>query len=278
MKNILVSLNDHDMRKPLSAFAAALAQRHGSHLSGLYVVPALRLYPVVTVHVPPDVFEAQRKVFRKRGEEVHAAFREACEEHGVECEWHLLESLTPLVADTVIGMSRVQDLVITGQPPEEESPDLEADFADRLVMETGRPVLFVPRHGAAEPAFDHVVVGWNCTREAARALHDALPLLKGAGKVEMVWVDPPEETGARRRPLEDVVAALQRHGIAAEGRGISSDGHHDPGAALLAYATDAGADLMVMGAWGHSRLREYVFGGVTQTVLTHMTVPVLFSH
>jgi len=278
MKNLLVSLNDHDMRQRLSDFAATLARRFGSHLSGLYVVPALRLYPVVTVHVPPDVFEAQRKVFRKRGEEVHEAFTAACKEHGVECEWHLLESLTPLVADVVIGMSRAQDLIITGQPPEDESPDLEADFADRLVMETGRPVLFVPRHGEASPEFAHVVVGWNCTREAARALHDALPLLKEAEKVELVWVDAPEETKARRTPLHDVVAALKRHGIAAEGVNISSDGHHDPGAALLAHAADVDADLMVMGAWGHSRLREYVFGGATRHVLEQMSMPVLMAH
>ncbi len=278
MKNLLVSLNDHDRREHLSRFAAALARRFGAHLSGLYVVPALRLYPVVTVHVPPEVFEAQRKVFRKRGEEVHVAFRAACEEHGVDCEWHLLESLSPLVADTVIGMARVQDMLITGQPPLEETPDLEADFADRLVMETGRPVLFVPRDGEATPDFGHVVVGWNCSREAARALHDAMPVLRDAGKVEVVWVDALKETKARRRPLEDVVAALQRAGIAAEGRGISSAGHADAGAALLAHAKDAGADLLVMGAWGHSRLREYVFGGATRHVLDEMTMPVLMSH
>ena len=278
MKNILVALNDHDLRKILSNFAAALAQHHGSHLSGVYVVPALRLYPVVTVHVPPDVFEAQRKVFRKRGEEVHDAFRAACEEHGVECEWHLLESLTPLVADMVIGMGRVQDLIVTGQPPLDELPDLEADFADRLVMESGRPVLFVPRHGKATPEFDHIVVGWNCTRESARALADALPLLKQAEKVDVVWVDPPSETPARRRPLEDLITALARHGVNAEGHGISSDGHHDAGAALLAHATDEGADLLVMGAWGHSRVREYVFGGATRHVLEQLTIPVLMAH
>ena len=278
MKNLLISLNDHEQRQVLSAFAARMAARFDAHLSGLYVVPALRLYPVVTVHVPDEVFEAQRKVFRKRGDEVRKAFEEACREHDVAHDWRLIESLTPLVADTVIGLSRVHDLIITGQPPEDESPDLEADFADRLVMESGRPVLFVPRHGRAAPVFDHVVVGWNCSREAARALHDALPLLKQAEKVSLVWVDPPQEAPTRRRPLEDVLSALQRHGVAAEGHGISSDGHHDAGAALLAHAHDADADLLVMGAWGHSRLREYVFGGATRHVLEEMNIPVLMAH
>ncbi len=279
MKNLLVTLNDYDMRDCLSVFAARLAKHFGSHLDGLYVVPALRLYPVVTVHVPPEVFEAQRKAFRKRGEEVERAFRQACEREGVEHDFRLFESFTPLVADAVIEVGRPHDLVIAAQPPAEEEPDEEADFADRLVMETGRPVLFVPRSGRCETDFHHIVVGWNDTREATRALHDALPLLRRAKTVEVVWVDPPERRNGDQPLLDDMAAALARPGIAAQAKTIASKGHGgDPGKALMAHATEAGADLMVAGAWGHSRLREYVFGGATQRLLSEMTLPVFMAH
>ena len=279
MKNLLVSLNDYDMHARLSDFAAALAGKHGAHLNGVYVVPALRLYPVVTVHIPPDVLEAQRKAFHKRGEEVGAAFRQACRTAGVECDWHLHESFTPLVADTVIGMGRMHDLIITGQPPHEEEPDQEADFADRLVMESGRPVLFVPRTGEAKAQFDHIVVGWNGTREAARALHDAMELLKRANRVDLVRVDGvPEEGEEEALDVETLVDLLRRHAVSARASIIPQDGHADPGAALMAHADAQRADLLVMGAWGHSRLREYVFGGATRHVLQEMSRPVLMSH
>ena len=277
MKNLLVSLNDYDMREPLSRFAARLAKHFGARLDGLYVVPALRLYPVVTVHVPPEVFEAQRKVFRQRGEAVRAVFEQACAEQGVEAGWHLFESLTPLVADAVIGMARPRDLVIAAQPPAQEEPDEEADFADRLVMETGRPVLFVPREGRRETKFDHIVVGWNDTREATRALHDALPLLWRAKRVEIVWVDPPGRSEDDHDPLADMVAALKRHQVPAQAVPLAADGRA-PGQALLAHAQEGDADLLVSGAWGHSRLREYVFGGATRELLAEMTLPVFMAH
>ncbi len=279
MKNLLVSLNDYDLHERLGRFAAGLARQGGAHLTGVYVVPALRLYPVVTVHVPPDVLEAQRKAFHKRGEEVGAAFREACADAGIECEWYLEESFTPLVADAVIAMGRMHDLVIAGQPSQEEEPDQEADFADRLVMECGRPVLFVPREGKAETAFRHIVVGWNGAREAARALHDSMEFLKAAETVELVHVNGEAESEADPAvDVERLAALLARHGVKARPRIISSAGHADAGAALMAHADAVDADLLVMGAWGHSRLREYVFGGATRHVLAGMTRPVLMSH
>jgi len=223
------------------------------------------------------VFEAQRKAFRQRAEEVREAFEEACAGHDVECGWHLFESFTPLVADAVIEMARPRDLVIAAQPPAEEAPDEEADFADRLVMETGRPVLFVPRSGQRETRFDHIVVGWNDTREATRALHESLPLLKRAKRVEVVWVDPPERRRGVHDLLGDVVEALQRHEVPAEAKPLESAGR-TPGQALLAHAGETGADLLVSGAWGHSRLREYVFGGATQRLLKDMTLPVFMAH
>ncbi len=279
MKNLLVSLNDYDLRERLSTFAAELARRHDAYLSGVYVVPALRLYPVVTVHLPPDVLEAQRKAFHKRGEEVGEVFRKACEEARVHYDWHLEESFTPLVVDTVIGMGRMRDLIITGQPAGEEEPDQEADFADRLVMESGRPVLFVPREGKAEANFRYVVVGWNGSREAARALHDGLEFLQRAERVDLVRVNgQPEEEESGGADVEQLASLLVRHGVNAKGYIIPQDGHDDPGAALMNHADEQNADLLVMGAWGHSRLREYVFGGATRHVLQEMKRPVLMSH
>jgi nucleotide-binding universal stress UspA family protein len=122
------------------------------------------------------------------------------------------------------------------------------------------------------------VIGWNGAREAARAVFDALPLLKAAKAVHVVIVDAEGEPRVTQgNPGHRIVAALERHGVAAEARCINS-GKTSAGHALLNHATEAGAGLSIMGAYGHSRLREFVFGGATRTVLEEMKAPVLLSH
>ncbi len=272
-RNILLSMNDHEQRQRLADFAARLASAHGARLTGLCVLPALRLYPVVTMHVPADIFEAQRKTFRERARQAEAAFRAACEEAGVEHEWRLVESASPLIADAVIATARAFDLVIA--PPPADGDSVEADFADRLILESGRPVLLSPRVGALPRRLSRAVVGYNATRESARAAHDALPLLAGMEQVEVAWVDAPEDEPPPA--LDDMVQALRHHGVRAQSALFSSAGR-DAGAVLLSHAVEQGAQLLVMGAWGHARLREYILGGATRAVMSTLSLPVLFSH
>ena len=143
-------------------------------------------------------------------------------------------------------------------------------------MESGRPVLMIPQRGSyAAPAL--AVAGYNATRESSRALFDCLPLLQSANEVRVVWVDPQSERGiAGDVPGAEAATALARHGIKAVAEGLPAG--INAGKALLQRAQDLGANLVVMGAYAHSRMREYIFGGATQYVLANATIPVLMSH
>ena len=136
-------------------------------------------------------------------------------------------------------------------------------------------MLIVPNNGAHPSVGTRIVVAWNARREAVRAVFDAMPLLRHADSVSMVQIDPAHGNGAE--PLDAVSDALSRHGVRCDRQVIPST-HGDAGAALLGHCKATGADLLVMGCYGHSRLREFVFGGATRHVLANMLLPVLMSH
>jgi nucleotide-binding universal stress UspA family protein len=145
-------------------------------------------------------------------------------------------------------------------------------------MGVGRPVLVLPYKGADALDLSEIVIGWNGHREASRAAFDAVPLLRLAGKVSVVYVDPQKDPDQRSAvPGADLAEALARHGVKAVAEGLTTEGI-EAGQALLRRANDSGAGLVVMGAYGHSRLREFVFGGATSHVLGHLDRPVLMSH
>lgn len=178
----------------------------------------------------------------------------------------------------VIEHGRAADLIVASQ----SDPDWEMsglfDAPERLALESGRPVLIVPYAGRFGEIGKRVMVAWSGKREGARAVFDALPLLKSADKVALLCVvggDADGESG--QLPGAEIAASLARHGVKVTVRKTMAD---EIGVAdeILARLADEGSDLLVMGAYGHSRLREMVFGGVTRHILRHMTVPTLMSH
>ncbi len=278
LKTILVSLNSVERADAVMRAAVDLAIEHDAHLIGLFVIPAMRIYPVVTMHVPPEFFEAQRKTFEKQAADLREVFEDYGRKNGLRYEWRQEDALSPLIADTVIEHARRCDLLIASQPLDDEVAGVEGDFAERIIMETGRPVLFIPNKGEYRNTGRKIVAGWNASREATRAIYDALPLLAKAGEVRLAWIDPQrDEEESGDLPGAEMAASLARHDINAVADDVASGGL-EAGEVLLNHVADTGSDMLVCGAWGHSRLREYVFGGVTQHLLKHMTVPVLFSH
>ena len=175
--------------------------------------------------------------------------------------------------------ARHSDLAIVGQEGGEESTVAWGGLPDSLVMVCGRPVLIVPYIGAEVPIGGKVMVAWDGGREAVRALNDALPLLERAEQVYVVSVNPDASDGARglRLPGADICLHLARHGINAHAQTVVAR-DIDVGNLLLSRAADIGANLIVMGAYGHPRWREIVLGGATKRLLGEMTVPVLMSH
>lgn len=277
-RTILVSLNEIGRLSETVAAAVSLARETGAHVSGLYVVPAVQVYPSVGFEAAPQVFEGNRSFFRDNGQRVKVAFEEAMRRENLPHDFHQIDARTPLIADEVLAAGRVVDLVVVSATNPDEITGVERDFVEQVVMGLGRPVIVLPFRGDATLSLNEIVIGWDGGREAARATFDALPLLKKADKVRVVRIDPQKDPSLRGNVAgADLAETLSRHGVKAEAQGYPTDGL-DEGQALMRCAEDAGAGLIVMGAYGHSRLAEFIFGGATRFVLTRMARPVLMSH
>jgi nucleotide-binding universal stress UspA family protein len=283
LKDILIHL-DNGVRSGMRLdVAVSLARRYESRLTGIGVIdlPSVDLYYGSTMPFsgvgPDDLVQRMRSDASAALEPVGADFNERLRREGLEGEWRLVEGHLP---PTVALHARYADLTIVGQPNRDEP--LENVGVDAMVAHTimtaGRPVLAIPYAGTFPVVGDRVLVAWNAGREAARAINDALPLLKTATLVTVLAINPRYGIGGHGDvPAADIALHLVRHGVKAEAAHTVAVDISD-GEALLSYASDIGADLIVAGAYGHSRAREMVFGGVTRTLLAEMTVPVFLSH
>lgn len=254
--------------------AGDLATACGAHLTGLFVM-ALPVVPgYIAVELPAEVYELQRRRWQERAAKAERLFRAHVDRTGLSHEWRALEG--DLVAITMLH-ARYTDLTIIGQGVDlGDAPRDLAGLPEELALGVGRPVLVVPRYGTFPTVGSRVLVAWNGSREATRAVNDALPILQRARKVTLLSMNP-DEAIAPRVPGADIALHLARHQVTVEAAATRAT-DIEVGDVLLSYAADVGADLIVMGAYGHSRLREMVLGGATRHLLQHMTVPVLMSH
>ena len=277
-KTICVSLNDIVGNDAMFAAAAFLGRTFEAHIAGVYIVPAPQYYPGSGIDLMPVVFDGARKFFHEKAEGVRAAFESAMQNESVLFSFVAVQSDTWDIAAAFVAESASADLLLCKNVSEKSSSGLEADFVERIVVSTGRPVLIVPGAGVTSLRAGETIVGWNGSREAARAAFDALPLLKAADKVRVTVVDPQKIGHMRGKiPGADLAGNLARHGVNAVAESYPTNGQ-DPGEALLEHARDIGASLVVLGAYGHSRMREFILGGATNSVLAQMDRPVLMSH
>jgi len=281
LKDILVCIDDSAAVHARIDFAIDLARRHEARLTGLF---ALDLIPTIEEMARGygDQYEfltsyaALRKRALDGAARLEAEFRDRLRRDDVAGEWRFVESLP---AETASLHARYADIAIVGQiDPEAPNAVNAARLPEEVLFASGRPALIVPYAGHFSGDCKRILVGWTATREAARALNDALPLLERAKKVVVLTINPQRgEDVEPGIPAADIAHHLAQHGVTAEAATIVVDeiGTAD---ALLNYASDFGADLIVMGAYGHSRTREFVLGGMTRQILRQMTVPVLMSH
>ena len=223
-------------------------------------------------YVLGDLFEADRDEIRHDIELAEAEFRSTFAARHTRIEWRSAATFEAL-ADYLASQARSTDLIITGLAG--TSTAMRRVDIDDLVLQAGRPVLIVP--AATEPLeLRRVLVAWNDTREARRSVFDALPLLQLAEQVMVVEIAAEDEIVEARRRLDDVVGWLKRHGVVAQAQACISSG--DDAARLKQIAEDQNAGVLVAGAYGHSRVREWVFGGVTHDLLLHGNCCALVSH
>ena len=272
-KDVLVVVDNDPACAARIGVAQGLAEAHEGHLIGLHAMPRpLPLYSEVPM--PASLETAQRREAEQAAARAAALFHERTRGTAAHTEWRVVEG-SPLEVVTV--HARYADLIVLGQGRDlgDASADLSGLPAD-LVLAVGRPVLVVPRYGTFPSVGAAVLVAWDASREATRAVHDALPLLRRAGKVIVLSVDP-EDTGEPRIAGGDIALHLARHGVTVQTATISG-ADIAVGDLILSYAADHGVDLIVMGAYGHTRLRELILGGATRHLLQSMTVPVFMSH
>ena len=277
IKTIVVHLDSGERCAARVDLAAALARRHGSRLVG--VAPTGVPDVVVSMRTGvPDAIESVALAttgLREQAEAVAREFERRCQAAGVAASESHVEIGEPL--DAIVGRGRCSDLVVVGQTDvTRRVPGVADDFPQQVLLHSGAPVLVVPYVGTFATVGRNVVVGWKDTREAARALRDALPLLADAERVHLLEVTelpaPPES----RASLAAATAWLESHGLPVQSEHDGEFG--DVGDRLLSRAADLAADLIVVGGYGHSRLREWALGGVTRQLLRQMTVPTLLSH
>lgn len=275
LKDILVHVDSSKACAGRLKAVVGLASSHGAHLTGLYVLPTYTLPGFVEADIGTELRAAQEKARRGRADEAERAFKGVTDPADIVSEWRCIEGP---VGDTLVQHGRYADLVVVGQVQEDDPYSVDGAVLNDVVMHTGRPVLCIPYIGAQATIGKNVLVAWNASREAVRAVNDALPLLEQAEKVHVMAVNPSGGAGGEGDiPCADICLHLARHGVPAEAHTVRAR-DIDVGDMMLSRASDEDVDLIVMGAWGHSRFREVVLGGATRALLEHMTVPVLMSH
>jgi nucleotide-binding universal stress UspA family protein len=271
-RDLLVHLRRHEGLPVVAESALRLGKVLDAHLTGLFVsalAPAAFAAPEA---IAMEVLDAERGF--AAAEQAAPWWRQLLTEFGVRGEWRVAQG-DPV--DAICRAATLADLVLLERPTLHPEAPLGWGVVSRTVFGCGAPVLVVPE-GVRGPALGQgVLVAWNGSREAARALRGALPILAQAARI-VVLRGAPEDRGlaARRLPGPDLGAWLERHGLEVELRPFTPGS--DAGTAILAAAHEANADLVVMGAWGHSRLTELILGGATRWLFAHSDIAMLVAH
>ncbi len=276
-KSIVVQLDTSKRAHFRLDCAFRLAQQFGAHLSGVFsaFTPDPRSFYVMAGSA--DYFEAHRKFRQERHGALERTFHAELSRTGVSGRW---VDCNEYASEAMPAYARCADLVVAGQDDPNDPESFIADhFPETLVMAAGRPVLFIPYVGVFPTLGENVVVAWNGSREATRAVHDALPFLQRAKKTTIVTLNgPKDEPRGSPIPGADIALVLARHSVKAEVAELDGIDDVPLGDMLLSRVSQLGADLVVMGAYGHSQWQELVMGGATRAMLQSMTVPVLMSH
>lgn len=275
-KDILVHVDSSAASTNRVSVSLALGRRFSARVVGLHVTPN----PDVPPYFKPSHAERITKLYKESADEAAAMaesqFRKDVKDTGVETQWELAQGD---IARGLAEHGRLADLLIVGQD-DTENPSFVEPFllSQKVVSQSDGPVLVIPIGPIPPSVGQNILVAWDGSREAARAVRDSLPLLRQAGQVSLLTIDPHSRGYIRSGTNPAAMAAhLERHGIKAETIETLSD-ERNVTEVLLARIVEVGADLLVMGAFGHSRLKEFLLGGVTYDLLLKLPVPVLMSH
>ena len=274
IKDIVVNLGLGE-RDPAGDFAISVADTFEAHLLGVAFIYDPIIPGTVMGGIPPEFIESQRRESEKKAQDAIARFEQAAKRAGISYETRNVNASIAGAAERLGRLARRFDLVVVGQPDRDKSAPVEV-VDEGVLFDSGRPVIFVPYIQKAGLKLERVMVCWDGSRSATRAIADAMPFLHKAKQIEIVMVA--SKAGKNDEiPGADLGQHLARHGLKVDVKRITSPDIDVP-STILSYAADLSADMLVMGGYGHSRLREFILGGVTRGILETMTVPTLMSH
>lgn len=275
IKDLVVSLGVAGKGDCAGDFAISVAATLAAHLTGIAYVYDPGVPGIATGYLPADVIEARQRDSEDAANSALERFKQAAARAGIDADAASLPANYADAGEQFGRIARRFDLAIVAQA-EPGTAAVEEQIAESALFDSGRPVIMVPYIQSAPFKLDRVMVCWDGSRAATRAIGDAMPLLARAGRIEVVSVA--DDPGKRHEiPGADMGRHLARHGLQLEVTRLSGT-DIDVADALLSRAADTGADFIVLGGFGHSRLREFLLGGVTRGILRSMTVPVLMSH
>ncbi len=274
---IAYSRSEAEQKRVLSAIGLLMRKVPDLHVIGLYSIPSPIVYADPNGFIDPGMFEMHDKQHKELSARLKLLFEDEMKRQDAQYEFRVTRSETGTAADSVLAACLGAELLVTGQS-DPDDPATNDESADSIVFNASCPVLLVPYAPVLpQMSLDRIVIAFNGKREAARAAFDVLPLIKQAGKAEIVWIDPPEaeDTDATLAGSE-LAEAISRHGVDVTITPLQSHGR-SPQDTLRDHIIAQRADLLVMGAYSRSRLRELIFGGVTRSMLSELHVLTLFS-
>ena len=276
LRTILVCLTSTSSAATLLKSAAVLARRDNAHVIGLHISESLVVYPGIAMHIPDDTYEVFAQSQKGHREEIKAIFEAQTHAEDFPCEWRQMHSDTKPVSNCIVENARGADLVVMAQDDATQARMTALQLPAHVIKDSGRPVLVIPHDYSAETLGDAIVMGWSDTREATRAVHDMCAVAGENAKVRLLRVDAQMSDTLADYGANDIAAALTRHGLDVDvvhrkekAKKVAEVINHE--------GFEMGADMLVTGAFGHSRTYDFVIGAVTHALLSDAKLPVLFS-
>jgi nucleotide-binding universal stress UspA family protein len=273
---ILVCLTTPDHAETLMKLAVPLARKHNAHLVGLHTLEALAIYPSIAMHIPAPAFESFNKSQAKEAEAIRDIFDIYTKNEDFPSEWRLLKAQSTSATDRMVESARTVDLVIMSHEDNETERYDQRNARITVIRSSGRPVIVVPLGYEGPTVGENILLGWSSTREAARASHDLLTVVDEGAAVCVLQVGVAQQAALASSDTIELANMYARHGlkVSLEQR----DGTTKSVAEIINQtAFEKGTDLIVVGAFGHSKAYDFVVGAATYDLLDRAKCPVMFS-
>jgi len=275
-KTILVCLTTPEHSETLLKVAVPLARKHQAHLICLHTVEALVVYPGIAMHVPESAFAFFNQSQKEEAEAIKEVFARHTTNEDFISEYRLIRAEAQSASERMIECARAADLVIMAHEDRNSDRFDQRHAQSQVIRESGRPVIVVPLDYDGPEIGKNMLLGWSDTREAARAAHDMIEIADAGAEVTVLRVGKSQTDAFKDSDAIDMSEMFARHGLKTtlEHRDAMGDGIAET---LCAVAFEKGVDLIVTGAFGHSRAYDFVIGATTYALLKDQKTPVLFS-